>query len=395
VADPAGSDHGDVDGRDRPVPRPGGGDRDRPPRRGDGGAPERAGRNTRVTIARREIASLRSEKTIVLALAIQFLIAAFSSFLVVGLVSLYSPGTGGFQPTVAVTGNASDEVRAATVGSQAREDVILRSVPDRAVALDAFESGGFDAVVVANVTPAGEIRATALVPEGNARSTVTVVTVRDLLTTVERERRVQFAETGRIPDPVPVPNRVPASPYFGFTYTVLVPTLVFLPAFISGSVAVDSLTEEVQRGTLELLRVAPVDLSTIVDAKVLSAATLAPAQAALWVVLLEIDGTTIARPVGVVAVVAGLATALVVVGAGIALLAPDRRQAQFLYSSGVLAAALVASLLPEHPANTVAKLAVGSATTGTWLAVVAYVALGAVAYLAVRVAVGRLDPEGL
>lgn len=127
----------------------------------------------------------------------------------------------------------------------------------------------------------------------------------------------------------------------------------------------------------------------------LSAATLAPAQAALWVVLLEIDGTTIARPVGVVAMVAGLATALVVVGAGIALLAPDRRQAQFLYSSGVLAAALVASLLPEHPANTVAKLAVGSTTTGTWLAVVAYVALGAVAYLAVRVAVGRLDPEGL
>jgi len=190
-------------------------------------------------------------------------------------------------------------------------------------------------------------------------------------------------------------RRVPASPYLGFTYTVLVPLLMFVPAFISGSVAVDSITEEVQRGTLELLRVAPVELSTVVDAKVLSAATLAPVQAALWIALLELNGTAIARPLGLVGVVAGLATALVVVGAGVALLAPDRRQAQFLYSSGVLAAALVAGLLPEHPANTVAKLAIGSATTATWVAVAGCLALGVVAYLAVRVAVDRLDPEGL
>ena len=47
----------------------------------------------RATIARRDLASLRSEKTIVLALLIQLFIAAFSSFLVVGLTSLYDPGS--------------------------------------------------------------------------------------------------------------------------------------------------------------------------------------------------------------------------------------------------------------------------------------------------------------
>ena len=42
----------------------------------------------RLTIARRELQTLRSEKTIVLALLIQLFIAAFSSFLVVGLPDL-------------------------------------------------------------------------------------------------------------------------------------------------------------------------------------------------------------------------------------------------------------------------------------------------------------------
>ena len=47
---------------------------------------------SRRAIARRELASLSREKTIVLALVIQLCIAGFSSFLVVGLPVLYDPG---------------------------------------------------------------------------------------------------------------------------------------------------------------------------------------------------------------------------------------------------------------------------------------------------------------
>ncbi len=346
-----------------------------------------------MTIARREVASLRSEKTILLALAIQLVVAAFSSFLVVGLVSLYSPSGAGVQPTVGVTGNASGAVLEAAAGTD--DDLQVREYPVPDAANRAFETDRIDAVVRADRLPSGQVRVTTTVPDGDVRTTVVVVTVRNVLETMERDLRDEYARQGRLPEPLPVPDRVPTSPYFGFTYTVLVPLLMFLPAFISGSIAVDSLTEEVQRGTLELLRVAPVDLSTIVDAKVLSAATLAPLQAALWIALLRFNGTGVANPLALVAVVAGLSTALVVVGAGIALTTPDRRQAQFLYSVGVLAAAVVAGLLPEHPANTVAKLAVGSPTTATWLAVAGYVALGAVAYVAVRVGVERVDPERL
>jgi len=50
-------------------------------------------RDSRLTIAGRELSGLRAEKTILLAIAIQLFIAAFSSFLVVGLVSMYDPGS--------------------------------------------------------------------------------------------------------------------------------------------------------------------------------------------------------------------------------------------------------------------------------------------------------------
>jgi len=62
---------------------------------------------SRAAIARRELGSLSREKTIVLALLIQLVIAAFSSFLVVGLASLYEPGAAEDDVVVDVPGGAA------------------------------------------------------------------------------------------------------------------------------------------------------------------------------------------------------------------------------------------------------------------------------------------------
>jgi ABC-type Na+ efflux pump permease subunit len=346
-------------------------------------------------IALREVASLKSEKTIVLALLIQVFVATFSSFLVVGLVSLYSPeGTGGYQPAVGVTGDAAPELVDAIEESDAGIDV--RGFGTAAAAREEFDEGDVAAILEARFTDGGAVSVTATVPEGNIRTTLIVVKVKQSLEELERSLRDRYAAEGRLErQPLSVPPESQSSPYFGFTYTVLVPLLMFLPVFISGSIVVDSLTEEIQRGTLELLRSAPITLGTIVDAKVLSTATLAPLQAALWIGLLGLNGIKVTHWAPLVAMVAGVSTAVVALGVGVSLLTPERRQAQFLFSSGMLVLALGGVVLPEHPANTVAKLAIGSPTGATWVATAAYVGLGVVAYLAVRVGVRRVDPEGL
>lgn len=345
--------------------------------------------DARFTIARRELAVLKSEKTIVLALLIQLFIAAFSSFLVVGLVSLYDPGSvDGYQVEVAVTGDGADELVAAV---DDREGLSVTRYPDVAGASAAFQARRVDAVLDAR-TVDGRVRVTATVPDENIRTTVVVVQIRDALRAFERSERRERASFLDA-TPLSLPRDSHSSPYYGFTYTVLVPLLLFLPVFISGSIAVDSITEEFERGTLELLRVAPVSMADIVDGKLLATAGIAPAQAALWLGLLSFNGTRVGRPGLLLTLVGALAVVVVALGVAVALLAPDRRAAQFLYSTGILVLFGATTLFPESPATVAARLAIDSAgPVGTW-AVGSYLLVAVVAYAGLRVLTGRAEPE--
>jgi ABC-type Na+ efflux pump permease subunit len=345
----------------------------------------------RPTIARRELGSLRKEKTIVLALCLQLFVAAFSSFLVVGLVSLYDPGqVGSYEVDVAVSGDATgDLLRAAS--SVGGVDATAYASSD--AAMRAFERGEVDAVL-ATERVNGRAFVTATAPDSSIETTVVVVQLRDALRAFERnerEERSQYLSRS----PLDLPPESASSPYYGFTYTVLVPLLLYLPVFISGSITVDSLTEEIDRGTLELLRVAPLSLSDVVDGKLLAAATLAPAQSVLWILLLGANGTTVSNPVSLVAMVAALATLVCSLAAAVALLAPERRAAQFLYSVGVLFVFGGTTLLPHNPINTAARLAIGSADPLAPVVVAGYLVVGAGAYAALRFLVGRVDPAAL
>ncbi|CCQ32412.1 ABC-type transport system permease protein 2 [Halorhabdus tiamatea SARL4B] len=345
--------------------------------------------DSRLTIARRDVASLSREKTIVLALVIQLFIAAFSSFLVVGLTSLYDPGSvqaGGID--VGVSGDATAELEEAAA---AVDGVELTPYANRAQAMAGFQDRAVQGVLHAE-TVDGVIEVSATVPQGDIESTIVVVQLRSILEELERTERIDRSEFLDAP-PVTLPEGASSSPYFGFTYTVLVPLLLFLPPFISGSIAVDAITEEIERGTLELLRVAPLSLTDIVDGKALGMAVLAPLQAILWIVLLGANGIAIRNVPALVLLVAATSVLVVVFGIVLGLLTGKRQQAQLLYSVLVLGAFGALALLPEHPATVAAKLAVGSATTVT-TATVAALAVGAVVgYAAMRRYVGRIDPE--
>ncbi len=316
-----------------------------------------------------------------LAVLIQLFIAAFSSFLLVGLVSLYDPGAvGGAGVAIGVAGNASGTVSATLDGEGPWR---LVEFDDPADAEAAFADGRLDAVLLADEEPSGRLALEALVPDESVRSTVVVVELRAALEALERERRVALAD--RLDRrPVPVPSAPSVPPTLAFSYTVLLPLLVFLPAFISGSVAADAITEEADAGTLELLRVTPLSTVEIVEGKLLAMVALAVSQAAAWLVLLGLNGVPVASPFALIVLVAAAATVVVAVGSGLALLLGDRQSAQLVYSLAVIALFAAASTLPEAPANAVAKLAVGSHGPATLAMVGGYVLVAALALLCVR-----------
>lgn len=344
----------------------------------------------RLVIARRELRTLRAEKTIVLALLIQLFIAAFSSFLVVGLVSVYAPGSvGGYRVDVAVTGSARADLLAAADGVRG---IDATGYADPDAARRAFAAGRADALLRADER-ANRVYVTALAPDGSVRTTVVVVQLRDVLRSferTERARRVAFLSR----TPLALPRRAESSPYYGFTYTVLLPLLLFLPAFIGGSIAVDSLTEEFDRNTMELLRVAPVTAADIVDGKVLAAVGIVPAQALLWIGLLRANGTTVANLPRVLVLVVALATVVVALAAAVGLLAPDRRIAQFAYSLGVIVVFGWTTLVPGGPIALAARLALDSVGPAATALVAGYGLAAVAAYLGLRGLVGRVGLDG-
>lgn len=348
-------------------------------------------RSQRLAIAKRELSVLGREKTIVLALVIQLFVAGFSGFLVVGLVSLYDPGSvEGYQIEAAVTGDAADEMLTAMEGEDALNGTAYNST---GAAFEAFDEGRAQAVFETSVQD-DRIDVVLTAPEGSIQTTLVVSQSQGALRALERQQRVDRAASLSV-IPLELPPDRGGNPYFDFTYTVLLPLLVFLPVFISGSIAVDSITEEVERGTLELLRVAPVSLTQIVDGKSLAMIAIAPLQAMTWLTLLSFNGVTVANAGWLFVLVTAATVIVVAFAVSTALLASDRRSAQLLFSVGVLLLFAAASFLPGGPANAAALLAIGSATTSTFAAVGGYALVAVVAAAAVRWLAGQVDPNEL
>jgi len=345
---------------------------------------------SRRTIARRELSSLSREKTIVLALVIQLVIAGFSSFLVVGLTSMYDPDASAADLAVGVTGEEADRLVAAV---DEVEGLTAVEYGDLAESRAAFQRDEVQAVAEVSRFD-GRIELLVEAPQEGLQRTLLIVQLREAFETLERTERTERSAHLEF-EPVPRPGPVDASPYFGFSYTVLLPLLVFLPVFISGAVVVDSLTEEIERGTLELLRVAPLSLVTVAEGKAAALAALAPVQVALWVALLEYNGISVSNAAVVLALASAAAVVAVSLAVFLAIAVPTRQRAQLTYSFAALALFAAAATLPEHPATTVARLTIDSATTGTYLHVAGYVLVAALIALAVRTWVARIDPESL
>lgn len=344
---------------------------------------------SRIAIGQRELGSLSREKTIVLALLIQLVIAGLSSFLVVGLTSMYEPGAAEDDVVVGVTGDEADRMVAA---ASPVEGLVAQRYDAEEVGA-AFDRNEIQAIVDVE-RRGGRIDVDIEAPQTSLQKTLIVVQLRAALEELERNERDARGEYLEFQPPPKLPS-VDASPYFGFAYTVLVPLLVFLPVFISGSVVVDSITEEIERGTLELLRVTPASLVEIVEGKAGVLAALAPLQVLLWIVLLEFNDIAIANKAAVLAFATAMAVLAVIFAAALALAVPVRQRAQLTYSLGMLALFSAAALLPEHPATTVALLAIDSPTATTY-AHLAGVLVAAVGFATIlRLWVGGFDAESL
>lgn len=352
----------------------------------------------RYVIAQKEIAGIFKERTILLAVVIQVVVAGFSSFLVIGLSALVDPSSFpmGAGSSVLLDGDATNDTALRAAFDEAGVGVIdvyaLGPGPNSdADVWAAYTRGVADGALFLTPSddPGGPVNLTLVLPDGDLRTTLTISQVKKALEIYERTLRADRQDRLEF-TPLHVDKDAKAGSY-GFVYSLLIPLLVFLPVVLAGALCADSLTEEVQRKTLPILLASPATPADVVEGKLLANVAVAPLLAAAWFVLLAFNKLPV-TPVGALGILVlstAIAYLLGLLACAIALITRDRNKAHVTYAGAMFLLLGVSLALPVSPVNAVALLAAGSAHAAVWAVVAGLVAAALVGAVALRLGLKR------
>ena len=325
-------------------------------------------------IAKKEFRGLFNERTILLAVLLQLFIAMFSSFLMVGLTSMYDPSSlskySHFKYNIAYAGNDS-----AVFG-------YLESSPDFRVypmelstGVAALKERKLSAVIyVPDTSPAADdpVKITLYTLTNDLQSAIVDVKLKDIFLKYEKDLRlIRVDRLSEQPIPIQIPKTSGGGDFYEFVYGLLIPLLVFMPAIIASALVIDLITEEYQHETLETLISTPVTFSEMVWGKVLACELLVPIQAGAWLLLLMVNGIVIENAALILLQVVVTSLILILLGAITAIHYRERTAAQFIFSTSLVVVILFVLALPSNPLNLLTRLAVGTAGPELWLVLAA------------------------
>lgn len=334
-------------------------------------------------VAKKEFSGLLSERTILLAILLQLFVALFSSFLMVGLTSMYDPTSlskySHFRYNIGYAGNNTDLL---STLYQSPDFRVYRMNLSTGVA--ALKERKLAAVIWApDTSPDAQepVKITLYTLQNDLQSAIVDVKLKDAF--LKYEKQLRSARSVRMteePMPLQIPPSQGAGDFYEFVYGLLLPLLVFMPAIISSALIIDLITEEYQHDTLETLVSTPVTFSEVVWGKILACAVLVPIQAGVWLALLMMNRIAIDNAGLILLHVTVSALILILLGALTALHYRERTAAQFIFSTALVVVIILSLSLPANPMNLLTRLAVGTAGPEQWI-VLAAVA-GAVVLLA-------------
>jgi ABC-type Na+ efflux pump permease subunit len=314
-----------------------------------------------LALVKKELGSVFRDRTIIIAILIQLFIASFSSALLLGMFSLYDADTilkySGSWIKIGVVGGADQPL------GTLLEDRGLAVLPFETLeqAEAAFYKRRISAIVD---TPqeANDITEIKLyLPESDTVSSLIRTVIQEPLKQYENDLRLQQGIEVRYTDLEGEP-----STSFEFVYSVLLPILMFFPAFVAGSLTIDSLTEEVENNTVQTLLSAPLTVNGMVGAKISAVLILSMLQCSAWLVLLKFNGIAI-HNTGWVFLLALIVSGITATFAGLgAVLLKDRERSQFIYALVLLSALAISNLLNVSPIITLSRLAIGDHFASGW-----------------------------
>jgi len=312
-------------------------------------------------VVKRELWTVIRDRTIIIAVLIQFFIASFSSGLFLGMLQLYDVDTilrySGGAIRIGVV-NTTEGPLATFITNHGMTVVLFETLQE---AEAGFHNGEAVAIIDApqEIDDITELRI--YMPDSATISSIVRMVIQEPLKEYENYLRVEKGVDIRYTDLQGEP-----SISFEFVYSVLLPLLMFFPAFVAGSLAIDALTEEFENNTMETLLSAPLTVHGMINAKVFSVVILAVTQCGLWLTLLKLNGIVIQNTIWVfllATIVSGITSMLAALAA---VLLQDRERSQFIFALMLLTAIAVSNLLNASPITTLSRLAIGDYYTNGW-----------------------------
>ena len=313
-----------------------------------------------LAVVKKELSSVLRDRTILIAIMIQLFMASFSSALLLGMLSLYDADMilrDGSWIRIGVV-NAADHPLGTFLADRG-----VRVVPFGTLtqAESAFYEGKISAIVDTPHDASDITEIKLYLPDSDTISSLIRMVMQEPLKQYENYLRAQKGVEMHYTDLQGKP-----STSYEFVYSVLLPILMFFPAFVAGSLSIDSLTEEIENNTLQTLLSAPLTVTGIVSAKISSVLILSFLQCGAWLVLLKLNGVAIQNTGWIfllALIVSGITSTSAALGA---VLLKDRERSQFIYALLLLAALAVSSLLNLSPIVTLSRLAVGDHFISGW-----------------------------
>ncbi len=338
-----------------------------------------------LAVVKKELASVLRDRTMVIALVLQLFIASFSSALLSGMLALYDPDTiaryGGANVTIGVVNQAGASDNAGKLADLLRKQGLKASSYSSLEAVrQAYAQRRLQAIVV--VPPEGELLEVSLIlPQSQVEASLVRLVIQEPLKQFENYLRGRRGIQMRYTDLQGSPNTS-----FEFIYSVILPILMFFPAFVAGGMVVDAVSEEIEGSTLPTLLSAPLTINQILFAKIAAALLLALGQILAWLVLLRLNGVVV-QSAGWVVLMAEIIAGILAVLAGLVVAVfKDRERSQFVFSLVLLAAAGASYLLDLSPVQVIARLATGDYATNGWNVAVFALVLAALSAALLRAA---------
>jgi len=348
-------------------------------------------------IMKKDLKSLGNEKTILLAILLQLFVALFSSFLLVGLTSMYDPSAlariPGVRYPVGYVGESGDF---RVLLEKSRQFTIYPM--DLSTAVAALKERKLSAVIFVPATPPDAeepVTVTLYTIQNDIQSTIVSVKLKDAFLAYEDVlRKARASRLDVVPETLEFPATGREPGFYEFIYGLLLPLLLLMPAILSAALVIDLICEEYQHHTLETLLSTPVTMPEVVWGKVAACFILVPVEAGTWLSLLALNRITIENSPLIMAHVLAVALVLILLATFVSLYYRERTSAQFIFSTAVVVIMLAVLAIPGNPLNTIAQLATGTQTPAQFFMLGAISVACLLLALLTQVYAGRVSAGG-